>query len=201
MNISPRLLGIIEALFNRYLGADPEMSAKLGELSGKVLCFDITAPRMTLYCSPRSGAVDLSLSADAAPDCVVRASAPALLAMMRAGDPADSIASGDVVIQGDSRLAQRFSDILKSVELDWDELASRVVGDFAAHKLGTLGRLFTSWAKQSGEALERDASDYLREESGLLPTRIEIEQFMAEVDRFRSAVDRLEARIKRLERR
>ena len=147
------LLRIIESLFNRYLAADPEMSAQLGELTGKIICFEITAPEITLCCAPRAGAVDLSLPGGLEPDSTVRASALALLAMMRSGDPAESIASGDVVIKGDSRLAQRFSDILKSVELDWDELASRVVGDFAAHKLGTLGRTFASWIRQSSEAL------------------------------------------------
>ena len=44
-----------------------------------------------------------------------------------------------------------------------------------------------------------DTSEYLREESGVLPTRVEIEAFMEEIDQFRSDVDRLEARIRRSE--
>ncbi len=201
MLLSPHLLKIAEKVFNHYLALDPESSAALGALSDKLLCFDITAPELRVYVSPRARVVDLLAQTALEPDCTVRASLPALLAMMRSDDPAQSIASGAVVIEGDSRIAQQFSDILKRVELDWDEVASRLVGDFAAHKLGSVARGVLGWARQTGGALQQDVSEYLKEESGLLPERIEIEHFIAEVDRFRSDVDRLEARIRRLERR
>ena len=158
MNLSPHLLSLISSAFNRYLALDPEMSVQLGELEGKVICFDITSPEIKLYCSPREKAVDLSAQCNFDPDCSIRASLPGLLAMMRSDDPAQSISSGEVEIHGDSRLAQRFSDILKSVEFDWDELGSKIVGDFAAHKMGTIGRLFSGWAKNTGHAFQQDTS-------------------------------------------
>ena len=197
---SPQRLKIAEKAFNHYLALDPESSAELEALSGKLLCFDVTAPGVRVYVSPRAGAVDLMADTDLEPDCIVRASLPALLAMMRSDDPAQSIASGAVVIEGDSRVAQQFSDILKRVELDWDEMASRLVGDFAAHKLGGVTRGLLGWARQTADALKWDVSEYLKEESDFLPAQIEIEQFISEVDRFRSDVDRLEARVRRLER-
>lgn len=199
MNLSPQLLNLVTSAFNRYLAVDPEKSVQLGELNGKVICFEITAPELTVYCSPREKAVDLTGECEFEPDCTIRSSLPGLLNMMRSDDPAQSISSGEVEIKGDSRLAQRFSDILKTVELDWDELGSKIVGDFAAHKIGTIGRMFSGWAKNSGSAFQQDTSEYLREESGMLPSKIEIERFMTNVDDFRSSVDRLEAKIKRLE--
>jgi ubiquinone biosynthesis protein UbiJ len=42
-------------------------------------------------------------------------------------------------------------------------------------------------------------AEYLTEESRDLPTRIEVDEFLADVDRLREATDRLEARLAALE--
>lgn len=199
-SISP-FPGLAESAFNRYLALDPEMSTQLAELEGRCLCFHLTQPEWIVYVQPHDKAVSLSPHWDTEPDCTIKASAINLLKMMRSDDPAQSLSSGEVEITGDSRLAQRFSDILKQVEIDWEELASKVIGDFAAHRLGNVGRQVKNWFDETLTALRLDGSEYLREESGILPTRTEIDQFLDQVDDFRSDVDRLEARIKRLEQR
>ncbi len=200
MDISPHFLRLIEQVFNKYLALDSEMSNQLAELDGKCLCFDISQPKLKLYCLPRKAAVTLRRDFELEADCTIKGSAIALYEMMRREDTAQSLSSGDVEISGDSRVAQRFSDILQSVEIDWEELSSKLVGDFTAHKVGNVVRGFRHWFNETLTALQMDTSEYLREESGVLPTRVEIETFMEDIDRFRSDVDRLEARIRRLER-
>lgn len=199
-SISP-FLGLAESVFNRYLALDPEMSTQLSELEGRCLCFHLTQPELQVYVQPHDKAVSLSAQWDSEPDCTVQASAINLLKMMRSDDPAQSLSRGEVTILGDSRLAQRFSDILKQVEIDWDELASNIVGDFAAHRMGGVGWQVKSWFSETLTALSLDSSEYLREESGMLPSGTEIDHYLDQIDDFRSDVDRLEARIKRLERR
>jgi ubiquinone biosynthesis protein UbiJ len=199
MDISPSFLRLIEQAFNKYLALDSEMSDQLAELDGKCLCFDITQPKLKLYCIPRKAAVTLQRDFELEPDCTIKGSAMALYEMIRREDTAQSLSSGEIEILGDSRVAQRFSDILKSVEIDWEELTSKLVGDFAAHKVGNAARGFKNWFDEALTAFKMDTSEYLREESGVLPTRVEIEAFMEEIDQFRSAVDRLEARIRRSE--
>lgn len=200
MDISPNFLHFVEQAFNKYLALDPEMSNQFAELDGKCLCFEISQPNLKLYCLPRTCAITLQRDFELEPDCTIKGSAMALYEMIRREDTAQSLSSGDVEILGDSRVAQRFSDILKSVEIDWEELTSKVVGDFAAHKVGNVARGFKGWFDEALAALQMDTSEYLREESGVLPTRVEIEAFMEEIDQFRSDVDRLEARIQRAER-
>ncbi len=201
MERSPTLLKLIESAFNRYLALDPEMSSRLGELEGKCLGFVLTEPAIELYCRPRARAVTLLAQCDGEADCIVKGSALDLLKMLRSDDPAQSLSRGEIEIIGDSRLAQDFSDTLKAIDIDWEELVSRLTGDFAAHRIGNAVRQAKGWFDETLEALRLDVSDYLREESGILPTATEIDYFMAQVDEFRNDVDRLEARIKRLERR
>jgi ubiquinone biosynthesis protein UbiJ len=200
MAISPGFLRLVEQAFNKYLALDLEMSGQFAELDGKCLCFDISVPKFRVYCFPRAGAVTLQGDCAQNVDCTIKGSAMALYRMIRREDTAQSLSSGEVEIQGDSRVAQRFSDILKSVEIDWEELSSKLIGDFAAHKVGNVAREFKGWFDEALIALRMDTSEYLREESGVLPTRVEIVAFMEQIDQFRSDVDRLEARIRRLER-
>ena len=201
MKLNSTLIQILETVFNRYLALDPETSSLLGVLEGKCLGFDLTDPDIQLYCRPHAKAVSLSLECEQAPDSVIKGSVMNLLKMMRNDDPAQSLGSGEIEIAGDSRIAQDFSDILKNVEIDWEELVSKVTGDFAAHRIGNAARQAKGWFEETLEALRLDVSDYLREESGILPTDTEIGFFMRQVDEFRNDVDRLEARIKRLEKR
>jgi ubiquinone biosynthesis protein UbiJ len=201
VKLDSTLVQILETLFNRYLAMDPETASLLGVLEGKCIGFDLSDPDILLYCRPRAKAVSLSLECEQEPDCVIKGTVLHLLKMMRNDDPAQSLSSGEIEIIGDSRIAQDFSDILKNVEIDWEELVSKVTGDFAAHRIGNAARQAKSWFEETLEALRLDVSDYLREESGILPTATEIGFFMRQVDEFRNDVDRLEARIKRLEKR
>ncbi len=199
--LPPLLLDTLEALFNRYLALDPEVADQLGELDGRCLEFDLSTPRLTLYVLPRAGAIDLRARCERAPDCVVRGSALALYRMVRSPNPAELLSRGEVEILGESHVLQRFADILKQLEIDWEELASKVVGDFAAHRLGSAARGLRRWLADSLEALRLDTREYLQEEAELLPTRDEVQDFVAAVDRLREDLDRLAARVRRLERR
>ena len=199
MKLSPSFLKFVETAFNQYLALDPEMSTRLGELEGKCIGFELTDPEITAFCKPHDKSVTLLIECEQAPDCIIKGTALNLVRMMRSDDPAQSLSAGEIEIIGESRVAQDFSDILKTIEIDWEELISKVVGDFAAHRIGNGVRQVKSWLDETLNAMQLDVSDYLREESGILPTRTEINLFMQDVDRFRSDVDRLDARIKRLE--
>ncbi len=201
MKLPHTLVQILETIFSQYLALDPEMSSLLGELEGKCIGFELTEPEIRLYCRPHDKSVTLQNDCEEEPDCVIKGTALDLLKMMRSDDPAQSLSRGEIEIVGDSRVAQDFSDILKNIDIDWEELVSKVTGDFAAHRIGNAVRQTKGWIAETLEALKLDVGDYLREESGILPTATEIDFFMRGVDAFRNDVDRLEARIKRLEKR
>lgn len=199
MNATSILTDLVEASINRYLALDPEISAQLGELQGKIVAFNLSAPEVCIYAAPEAGKISLQSASDIVPDCVISGSALSLIKMMRSAQPTRLLNSGEIEITGDSRIAQRFSDVLNEVEIDWEEMLSKVVGDFAAHRIGNQVTTVQNWFSQALKSLRMDGTEYLQEESGILPTAIEIAHFTEETETFRSDVDRLEARIKRLE--
>ena len=193
------LFDLAESAVNRYLSLDPEISQQLGELEGRCIALDITAPKMTIYCFPYAGGVTLQSEYETEADCHLSGSVSGLLKMIYSDNPTEVLSNGEVSIQGESRIAQMFSDILSQVDIDWEELLSKVTGDFAAYRIGNTIKAGRNWLLDGFRALQTDSTDYLQEESGILPTEVEIERFIQEVDVLRDDVERLEARLRRLE--
>lgn len=194
------LLTNAQRVINGLLSLDPEIAQQLAELEGRCLHLHVTTLGLSVYCLPMAGQLQLQDHWALEPDCTIHGSAMGLLKLVHADNPTEAISRGDVEITGDSRLAQRFSDILSELDLDWEEFASGFIGDFAAHRLGNATRQFSGWLKDTNDAMRLNTTEYLQEEVRAVPTPHEIDRFMDEVDTFRTDVDRLEAKLKRLER-
>jgi ubiquinone biosynthesis protein UbiJ len=108
------------------------------------------------------------------------------------------MSSGSVQIEGDTTLAQQFAKALGGLDVDWEEQAARVLGDPIAHQVGQAMKGLSDWGRQTSRTLTADLKEYLEEEGRLVPTRYELDAFLAEVDTLRDDVERLEARLARL---
>ena len=101
-------------------------------------------------------------------------------------------------LEGESEVAQDFRDFLLALDVDWEELLSRAVGDVPARLMArTLGECRRA-ARNLSAAAEDNARDYLHEESGLLPSASDLDRFVREVDRLRDDLERLELRLDRV---
>ncbi|MDE0856825.1 MAG: hypothetical protein OSA97_20615, partial [Nevskia sp.] len=119
------------------------------------------------------------------------------LALRSAGGEAGLPAGLEV--EGDTELLTRFNALLARVGFDPEELAARLLGDAAAHRLvGGLRELF-GWGRHAAQRLTQDTAEYLREETGDLARAGDIEEWMQGVETLREGADRLEARLALLE--
>jgi ubiquinone biosynthesis protein UbiJ len=105
----------------------------------------------------------------------------------------------DVEVDGDMRVAEAFSAVLREVDVDWEALLSNLVGDFFARKAAQASEHTSSWFSDSANRLRNETAEYLTEESDLSPATQEIYQFIDQVDTLHQDVDRLDARIKLLQ--
>jgi ubiquinone biosynthesis protein UbiJ len=106
---------------------------------------------------------------------------------------------GAVSVSGNPVLAQDFQRLLRLAWPDWEEELARLVGDVAAHQLGSAARTLFRWGRDAGATLRRDIAEFLTEESRDLPSRHEVEEFLDAVDALRSDAERAEVRLSRLE--
>ncbi|MBK1704801.1 SCP2 sterol-binding domain-containing protein [Halochromatium glycolicum] len=193
-------LAAVEALINRLLALDPEGAAALAKLQGRVLRVELMGIGLHLHLVPETDALRLYGDYAAEPDCVVRATPAALLSMALAEHREDEVFSGAVTIDGDNSLAQSLGELIKGLDIDWEEQLAKLVGDALAHRIGDQVRSASRWGGRSGQLLTTDLREYLIEEGRFLPSEPEMNAFLDGVDRLRDDVERIEARIDRLTR-
>lgn len=203
MNGPQLTVAFLEQVGNRILRLDRETLGRLGELQGKVIriCFaggaHLGAPS-EIYVLPSGAGLRLLARYDAKADVSLRGTLPMFLRLVRGGARQELFSSGELEISGDVELGRRFQRIIENLDIDWEEQASRLVGDVAARKLGNLVRDARAWQRQSAQTLGADLAEYLQEESRLLTTRVRVDAFLDAVDVLRADTDRLEARLRRL---
>ena len=135
---------------------------------------------------------------DTEPNATVYATVLTSLRLALGGDYQSMLENGALRIEGDVELANQLRAILKNIDIDWEEIVSKYVGDAAAYQMGVFSRRINNYRQKSIENFRLDVSEYLQEEFRIVPTKIEIEQFLNSVDELDADIDRLEMRAKRL---
>ncbi len=192
------ILEHVEKIVNDVLLTDPDLLADVAAMEGKVMAVELVGPDKTIYIFPESSGIHLQPEYGGDVHVLIKGSPFALLKMTRQQDKQPASFDGDVEISGDLALGQHLQQMIKRLDLDWEELLSHKIGDVAAHQIGNLVRSLSAWAKDSHESMEQNIGEYLRIEAELTPNKTEIDQFMNDVDDLRNDVDRLEQRIARL---
>ena len=194
----PGILGILEAVVNRYLGLDPEALGALSAFAGRAVAVELLGLERTFLVHITDQGVHLTSYLEQDSDARVRATPGALLRALTLQQPGESAFDPDLVIEGDAALVQGIRAVLERIDIDWEELLSHYLGDTISHQIGNVSRGMTRWGRQAGDALMQDAAEYLTEEGRFIPHRGELDAFVTAVDGLREDADRLEQRVRRL---
>jgi ubiquinone biosynthesis protein UbiJ len=184
----------VEVASNRLVALDPDARTRLEALAGTAIGVELKGLGLALFFLPRPGGLRVRGGYSGQPDTYLRATP---LALMRLGETGGMF-SGEVEIEGDTDLGRRFQAVLQDLQIDWEELLSRVTGDVVAHQMGSAARGLLAWSRRAGTTLRQDTGEFLQEEAQLLPPQAQVEHFFDSVDTLRDDVERLEARVRRL---
>ncbi len=203
MQIPIALIGPIETAINAWLKLDEDTLPRFASLNGKIIRLHITGLDLNLYFLPSPSGIQVMENYPDADqggvvDATIHGSPMALIRLGTSGNAGETLLKSDVEIDGDMRVAEKFSEILSEVDIDWEELLSKLVGDIIAHQAAQVAHNVSGWFKESAEAMKMNTAEYISEEARLTPAEAEVNYFMDQVDELRMGVDRLEARIKRL---
>ena len=107
--------------------------------------------------------------------------------------------SGELEINGDPIVGQRFARILSQLDIDWEGLLAQRLGETPAVLIsGGFGKA-KEIAKESKGLFSKHLSNLLTNEMGLVAAKSDIELFLDDVDTLRADADRLQARIQRIQ--
>lgn len=193
------LSALLEIAVNRWLQLDEQAISRLRALQGRVIAFHISSPGIQLYFVPMADGLRVTDQYDTTPDVTLAGSALAFMRLSAADEPAKAMLAQGIQVTGNMGIAEQFSQILREVDIDWEELLSHAVGDIVAHQAGQLVRSTQGWLTDSAQAMRLNTSEYLQEESRLLPAEAELQLYLDQVDALRTDTDRVTARINRLE--
>ncbi|MEM7256116.1 MAG: SCP2 sterol-binding domain-containing protein [Pseudomonadota bacterium] len=192
MKLPAPLAMAITAGFNQYLALDSEAAPKLERLYGKLINIELTAVNIGFYLLFHRDRIEVLEAFDGPADVTIRG---APFSMISLANGHSELASAGVTIEGDVELAERFSRVMRQVDIDWEEHLSRLTGDAVAHQLGNVARGIAGFVDRTRLRMQSNTADYLRDETGQLPYDWEVEDFCNEVDDLRDRVEALAARI------
>lgn len=187
----------LQAAVRRALEFDPETRRRIAELDGRVVEVVFTGLEQTLCVTVDRDTVQFSRAAERDPDLRLKGTPIAFARYVMAPERVELTESG-IKIEGDIGLAQRFVGVLRQLDIDWEEWASRYVGDVVAYRAGRLAESLRDWARDGRRQFRQDIAEYLQEEARLLAPRERVTRLMNDIDATRSDVERLAQRIRRL---
>lgn len=188
----------LQAAVRRALEFDPDTRERIRELEGRVVEVTFTGVEQILCVAIDQGQVLLSGVPEREPDLRLKGSPIAFARYVVASDRV-AITDTGIKVEGDVGLAQRFVGVLRELDIDWEEWASRYLGDVVAYRAGRVVEDLSAWARNSARQMQQDVTEYLQEEARLLAPRERVKRLMNDIDTTRSDVERLAQRIRRLQ--
>lgn len=189
----------LEIPLNALLGLDEQSAKRLQPLQGKRLTValkELPWP-MTLAFSERIDILMDQENQDA--DCLISMQLSTLSELQDSSQITRLIQQGKLDLQGDIQIAQHFSNLVKELDIDWEEHLSHYVGDVAAYQMSTWLKQASSHIQQGIKRFEQRLFDAAVEEKRLTPHQLEVEQYLDNIHRLRSKTEKLDARIATLE--
>lgn len=189
----------LQAAFNAGLALDPEIHARLKPMAGRVICIRLKLLERDLYLFPHEQGIDIRADYAGEVDTILAGTPLALLKMGLSKQTAPLLLKGEISIEGDTQLGREFKKVLASLNIDWEEVAAKLLGDVSAHQLFKTLHSIHAWGKKALHSIAENTSEYLQEESRDVVSGAELEYFYQQVDELRDAIAGIEKSIQELD--
>lgn len=178
---------------------DPELFAQLNKFSNKNMHVEITnMPVPALYFLFKEDEIFLTTKKQESVDVHLSADMATFTTILIQRFTQENALPNNISIKGDIEFAQDIFHFFSKFEIDWEEQVAKIFGDTIASQVGKGIRDFTQYTRNSVSIFTQNIREYLQEETQLLMSRLEIEDFNQDIDHLRFDIDRLAARIERL---
>ncbi|MCB1598164.1 MAG: SCP2 sterol-binding domain-containing protein [Gammaproteobacteria bacterium] len=191
----------LEDLINHGIARSPGAQAAAAALDDKSLDVRIDGTPVALRMVVVDGVAQLSQPGkDAeAPAATAGLSGPPITMLrLMGGDPQTLIRTGEIQITGSPDTADQFRELLYLAKPDIETELARLLGQSAAHQLGSFARGLGDLGARTGERLAQRLSEYLTVEQRSVLTQAELNRFLQAVDTLANDVERAAARVERL---
>jgi ubiquinone biosynthesis protein UbiJ len=195
---SPALTSPLASALNHLLEAELWARERLAPFAGDVLeirAAPLPPLRLSIAADGRLVPPGPGTDRPAAEPSLVVTLRPELLAAAVRGED-HLLRSIDVA--GNAKLAAEVMFLARHLRPDVEEVAAKLVGDAAAHRLAGMGRNAAAWLAVAARRISASLVEYAVEEKQLLVKRAELEEIAAAHALLRDGLERIDKRIRRL---
>ncbi len=192
------LLPLLELACNQALEYDAESLQKVAALQGKTIALEIRGFNQVFYVHPQRDGIEVATSAATSPSVTLAATPAALLKIARSGMDNADLEPGELEINGDPIVAQRFANIASGLDIDWEGLAAEHMGEVPAAIFQRGAVTAQTFVQEGRKVIKAQINTALTDEFEVVADAQEVDHFLEEVDDLRAAVDRLEARLNKV---
>ena len=190
---------VLERTLNATLAMDPGSVQLLAKLEGKVIGMNIESIAGSFYLLPHRDRVSIEINHDQNPDIVIEGGLLEYVRSATASVRGSANPDQLLEISGDAHSVAVMRDFLRSLQPDFEERLSSLIGDIPARQAGNQIRSFAEWAEQIGQSIAVNTGEYLTEEKQLLVVRPRIDRFLIAVNQLRDDTEQLARRLGTLE--
>lgn len=104
----------------------------------------------------------------------------------------------DIKISGQASLAEQFSKIFIKINIDWEHLISEYTSDEFAFYSNKILKKIKNKKNEVEESILRNTKEYIRDETDIIPSKEQINNYVNDVDSLRNKIDFLEAKLKKI---
>lgn len=185
-------LQALQFALDQALSLDSTITDQLKSLDGKLIEMIISPLNVHFYILIQGGKLLLNSKAQQAPDTVIHSSPMGLIRLsLLPSSKMRSLFNDNIKISGDMELGRDLKKIMDNVDIDWEGHLAHFTGDVVAHHIGKVFRKGRSFGRHYLQSFKQNTQDYLCQESALLTTTAEVEQFNQAVDELRLRTERL----------
>lgn len=195
MKLSPFAVTQLEQALNRLIALDPETGDRVNAVDGQIVSLKLSRPGFEIFLASRDSRLCVLPEPDREPAATLTGSLTAFTRAGLTGISGKPRPDGQIEIEGDQKTGQAFLAILDKLSIDWEEQLSKLTGDVIAHQVGNIACKATQGAGNLQTTLRSNLSEYLQEELRVLPTRIEVGNFMTDIADLEKRVQTMEKRM------
>ena len=191
----------IEFALNQLIKSDQHLQSIVQKFDDQLLEIHTTTPTAFICIHFNNGIRLSAISSNdlgVTPTARVSSKATSLLRLLLTTSDSAALSNPEIEISGDAQFVHAIFQSLKNLDLRWDDLLAPWLGDLSTHLAKTSSDSIRQWSAQSKTSITATLSDYLRQESRLLPAQGQLDQFNSAMDDLKLRIDRAKARIERL---
>lgn len=187
---------IIENTFNHLLASDYQGKQRLSAHQGRSVGFEIKPAGLQLIATITNEGVSLDTGSAGQADCTVRGTPIALIRYMNASqiNPSTNHILG-IEIDGDLEFAREISSVFRSLDVDWEEMFSKLIGDAPAYQLSKFVSILRNDFQRSKHSAQAHLRYIISERMDQIVSSQEAEQFYRDVDQIAVDAVKLEQKI------